>query len=326
MNFLRLKIPTQVKLCTYLFQSHRNLKIVSTSSNMSWMDSWSRPSKHSAVPPPLYLTAREGVPYCLTCGRVMNTKKATKKSNNEVKYCSDRCRNRKPGKLDKKIEQTIVALLDQQKESGLEKTGAKDRFVKGDHRIIVTCDEIEEIVFGSRFDPEKVYGRRKNRKIRAIGGANADAEWKTVDMESSEDSASEDVPPQPMDNKIGPIIRPPQTESDVNFSIGGERGRAERTEESASDIQKKNDGQRQAEEREMVRRAARRAVVFGFVVEQPLETVSSQASKGSKHKKSVSWEENVAKEPIKRKCEALMQGSVVEPSFAKGNWSIRWRE
>ncbi|KAM0138128.1 hypothetical protein ACHAO1_003596 [Botrytis cinerea] len=293
---------------------------------MSWMDSWSRPSKHSAVPPPLYLTAGESVPYCLTCGRVMSTKKASKKTNNEVKYCSDRCRSRKPGKVDKKIEQAIVALLDQEKDSGLEKTGAKDRFVKGDHRIVVTCDEIEEIVFGSRFDPEKVYGRRKNRKSRAIGGSNADAEWKTVDMESSEDSASDDAPHEPVNTMNGPMIRPPQAESDVNFSIGGERGKAERTEESAADLQKKVDGQKQAEEREMVRRAARRAVVFGFIVEQPPETNSSQAFKGSKHKRTTSWEENVVKEPIRRKCEALMQGSVVEPSYAKGNWSIRWRE
>ncbi|KAK6615686.1 hypothetical protein H4I95_00838 [Botrytis cinerea] len=192
---------------------------------MSWMDSWSRPSKHSAVPPPLYLTAGESVPYCLTCGRVMSTKKASKKTNNEVKYCSDRCRSRKPGKLDKKIEQAIVALLDQEKDSGLEKTGAKDRFVKGDHRIVVTCDEIEEIVFGSRFDPEKVYGRRKNRKSRAIGGSNADAEWKTVDMESSEDSASDDAPHEPVNTMNGPIIRPPQAESDVNFSVGAKGGK-----------------------------------------------------------------------------------------------------
>ena len=27
-----------------------------------------------------------------------------------------------------------------------------------------------------------------------------------------------------------------------------------------------------------------------------------------------------------RKAEALMNGMVVEPSFAKGNWAIRWRE
>lgn len=28
----------------------------------------------------------------------------------------------------------------------------------------------------------------------------------------------------------------------------------------------------------------------------------------------------------RRKCEAVMNGKAVEPSFAKGSWSIRWRE
>ncbi|KAM3066688.1 hypothetical protein ACMFMG_002398 [Clarireedia jacksonii] len=300
---------------------------------MSWMDSWSRPTKHAAVPPPLYLTAGESVPYCLTCGRVMNSKKTNKKPNNEVKYCSDRCRNRKPGRLDRKIEQAILALLSNQEGCAFEKTDAKNRFVKGDHRIIVSCDEIEEVVFGSRFDPTKVYGRRKNRKSRAITGPNGEGEWRTVDMESSEDSESDDPPPEVQgQSKPGPMIRPPQNQSEVNFSVGGERGKAERVEESAADLQKKMEGQKQAEEREMIRRAARRAVVFGLTVEQPSAPVPTQVSKGAKHKKSASREEGSVTEPepepepAKRKCEALMNNVVVEPSFAKGNWSIRWRE
>jgi DNA polymerase III gamma/tau subunit len=209
-----------------------------------------------------------------------------------------------------------------------EKTDAKNRFVKGDHRIIVTCDEIEEFVFGSRFDPTKVYGRRKNRKSRAITGPDGEREWRSVDMESSEESESEDSPAEVKEqSKPGPMIRPPQNQSEVNFSVGGERGKAERVEESAADIQKKMDGQKQAEEREMVRRAARRAVVFGLTIEQPSTAIPpSQVSRGSKHKKSASREEESVPEPAKRKCEALMNNVVVEPSFAKGNWSIRWRE
>jgi hypothetical protein len=46
----------------------------------------------------------------------------------------------------------------------------------------------------------------------------------------------------------------------------------------------------------MVRSAARRGVVFGFLV-----------GEGSEER---------------RKCEAVMNGIVVEPSFAKGDWSI----
>jgi hypothetical protein len=37
-------------------------------------------------------------------------------------------------------------------------------------------------------------------------------------------------------------------------------------------------------------------------------------------------DKNRSESEARRKCEALMNGSVVEPSFAKGNWAIRWRE
>merc|ERR1712093_536394 len=43
-----------------------------SSIRMSWMDSWSRPKKHSATPPPLYLTVGSSVPYCHSCGRVIS--------------------------------------------------------------------------------------------------------------------------------------------------------------------------------------------------------------------------------------------------------------
>ena len=58
----------------------------------------------------------------------------------------------------------------------------------------------------------------------------------------------------------------------------------------------------------MVRRAARRAVVFGLAADDAGDATL----------------QNVADQ--RRKCEAVMHGQVVEPSFAKGNWSIRWRE
>jgi hypothetical protein len=49
----------------------------------------------------------------------------------------------------------------------------------------------------------------------------------------------------------------------------------------------------------MVRKAARRGCAFGFTVEGEEE---------------------------KKKCEAVMKGVVVESSFAKGEWGVRWRE
>lgn len=110
--------------------------------------------------------------------------------------------------------------------------------------------------------------------------------------------------------KLLPRVRPPQSQSDVNGSIGGEKGWSERIEETPEMLLKRREGQKRAEEREMVRCAARRAVVFGLLP----QGVNAAEGTGKKD------------EGGKRLCEALMNGAVVEPSYAKGNWSIRWRE
>lgn len=231
--------------------------------------------------------------------------------------------------MDRKIEKAIASLLNSEEGSGLEKTAAKTRTVKGDHRIIVTCDEIEEIIFGSRFDPEKVYGRRKNRKRRAIADPNA--EWKSVDMEGStgdEGPAADDQSATESDEDLDEVggvrIRPPQAESDVNFSVGGDRGRAEKIEESVEDLEKRRQGAKRAEEREMVRRAARRSIVFGLEVPKR-EPSNHKQSKGKARNKGQQDQNDESTTEI-RKAEAIMNGIVVEPSFAKGNWSVRWRE
>jgi hypothetical protein len=45
---------------------------VQKAAKMSWMDSWSRPSKSQATPAPYYLLpGGESTPYCKTCGRVI---------------------------------------------------------------------------------------------------------------------------------------------------------------------------------------------------------------------------------------------------------------
>jgi hypothetical protein len=295
---------------------------------MSWMDSWSRPTKSQAVPAPFYLTDVD-TPYCHTCGRVIGSRKSQKKIETEVKYCSERCRRNKPKPKDREIEQKIVALLDGKEDSGIEKTAAQGRLIKGDRRLIITCDEIEEAVFGSRYDPSKVFGRRKNRATRAIGGKPG--EWTSVDMEDESSDDPEELQPVSDDGtpSAGTHIRPPQLESDVNFSVGGERGHQEKIEETPEALAKRLEGQKRAQEREMVKRAARRAVVFGFALleghlAEPVEEEDGRKPKKAKSKKAALSEPKPV--ATRRMCEALMIGNVVEPSFAKGNWSIRWRE
>jgi hypothetical protein len=112
----------------------------------------------------------------------------------------------------------------------------------------------------------------------------------------------------------GGKVRPPQTKSDVNGSVGGEKGWAERSEETEDMKAKRKEGQRRAEEKEMVKRAARRGCAFGFVVQ-------GENSRDTPFKSDAKVDGEVRK-----KCEAVMKGVAVEASFAKGEWGIRWRE
>ena len=230
------------------------------------MDSWSRPNKSSATPPPLYLTSND-VKYCTACGRVIGTRRSHKQ-NEVIKYCSDGCRKRRLGPVDKKIDRTILSLLLGEKESGIDQIDTKCRVRKGDHRTVIFCGEIERIAFDRPQPPSK-----KDEDPEGVS--------------DFEEGGDEDLDPAELQGK-----RP---------NPGGPGSK-----------EKQQEGQKRAEEREMVRRAARRAVVFGFPVEKAYDGPAA-------HPKSENSEE-------KRKCEALMSGQVVEPSFAKGDWAIRWRD
>ena len=267
----------------------------------------------------------------------------TQSGNAVVKYCSDRCRHKKPGSIDRKIEDTFVALLEGKDADARNGDGdaagptskVRRKVAKGDGRVLVECGTVEELVFGSRHDPEKVFGRRKNRATRAL--AIDDGDWKSVDMEDTDgntdgsledrDDESGGVQVEGQRNTVGPTIRPPQMASDVNGSVGGERGWAERKEETAEELEKRKAGQRRVEEREMVRRAGRRACAFGLRMMGTLDAAREDVPKGKSRRdkgQDVNSQPNVLER--RRKCEAVMSGAVVEASFAKGDWAIRWRE
>ncbi|KAK7743543.1 hypothetical protein SLS53_004077 [Cytospora paraplurivora] len=303
---------------------------------MSWMDSWSRPSKSQATPAPFYLLpGGESTPYCHSCGRVINSRRNTKSAAEDkaagkspIKYCSSSCRAHKPGKLDREIESVFVRFLSGEDKPGAHdqepkrahkpKKGASGKKTKGDARILVSCDEVERRLFGPGDGEPVSSGSEEGRP--SVDGHEDDSEIQdqTTQLQPNhvqyseqstgtlDDPAAEDVPYIDGDVlarlsiRSGTRIRPPQSVSEVNGSVGGEKGRAEKIVETDEMLEKRRQGQRKAKQREMVRCAARRGVVFGFVTE-------------------VEGEE-------RRKCEAVMNGKVVEPSFAKGNWAIRWRE
>lgn len=181
--------------------------------------------------------------------------------------------------MDKKIDKTVLALLLGQENSGLHTTDAKSKYRKGDHRIVITCDEIERIAF--------------DRKIEAAVPGQVDEDF---------ESDNDDLP----------------TSMEVDEKSADETAEAHK----ADALEKQKAGNKRAREREMVRRAARRAVVFGFPLDQAESERPQSRGKGA----SKANQEALPEDAPRRKCEALMNGQVVEPSFAKGNWSIRWRE
>lgn len=323
------------------------------------MDSWSRPSKHAATPPPLYLLpGGYSTPYCHSCGRVIGSRKIqTAKSGRDiVKYCSERCRHRKPDETDRTIEDMFVSLLNgeaemihsKDREISLRK---KDKAVplvkkvKGDSRVTVLCSTVEELVFGSRYDSEKVFGRKKNRAKRGTPDAG---QWKSVDMEDNTPPTYDDTPKGLSDSKEqysdtlqseheslstfgAGKARPAQDVSDVNFSVGGERGWVEKIEETEELKQKRLEGRRRADEREAIRRAARRLCAFGVVSYREGEQEKENGVAGGKQTRMVvsrNQPRDMAERTEQRKkCEAVLkEGTVVEASFAKGEWGIRWRE
>lgn len=327
------------------------------------MDSWSRPSKHAVIPPPLYLLpGGEATPYCHSCGRVIDSRKSqTSKSKTVVKYCSERCRHNKPASIDRQIEDTFVALLNGNDPPQLSTStdtpslpvppkAPQKKKIKGDPRLTISCTTVEVLVFGSRHDPEKVFGRKRNRARR---GAADDEEWKSVDMVAGAPSAEMDTGDTASEGstrqseeltresdggdngtKTSALfgagkVRPPQSEWDVNGSVGGEKGWAERTEETEETIAKRKEGDMWAHRREMVRCAARRGCAFGFVgggEPDNREEAAGTKKKGRKKMMDAEEDEGAEQTERRRKCEAVMNEQVVESSYAKGEWGIRWRE
>lgn len=328
---------------------HPHGKVPSRSIKMSWMDSWSRPSKSQATPAPFYLLpSGEATPYCHSCGRVIGSRRQVNAANSTpVKYCSTRCRSQKPGKLDREIEDAFVRLLNGQEDpnvkgggvgrssegkgAGATKSqikGLKDtkKKQKGDPRILVPCSAVERLVFGhhgqdSENDDSHSEPEEPNQEVQQHLAVSDDA---NISIRDLDDPAGVTAPHTDGDVlartsvRSGTRIRHPQSVSEVNGSVGGEKGRAERIEETDEMLEKRKKGQRRAKEREMVRCAARRGVIVGFAVKSE--------DSGVGQRRNAEANEDESKEVRKRKCEAVVLGKVVEPSFAKGDWAIRWRE
>jgi hypothetical protein len=322
----------------------------------------------SPAPPPYYITSVTPPAYCHTCGRIISSKrtnpsKKTEPSNNSStktapKFCSERCKRHKPSlspaSAEVHVEKALVALLENRPPPPpyksvsaipgheTEAEPAKPPPLsaprkKGESRVLLPLSILEEAVFGPRSDPERAYGRRRNRAFR---GVREDGQWRSVDMEGdSENENGGAVRPEPIDTWSGAEdfegedleieggVKLAQKGWDDDDEVVDGGGEAETPELEA----RRRAGQKKAEEREFIRCVVRRAVVFGLEV-AGWEEVGGGAGSGKKGKKGkgrgVEEDEEAAETEAKprRKCEAIMAGQVVEPSFAKGDWAVRWRD
>lgn len=183
------------------------------------------------------------------------------------KYCSDRCRREKPNpgrSMESNIEMAFVRLLG-----------------GGREKRIVNCEEVQNVVFGmtrrrAEEEQEKDDGDDDdNDDEERVGLLDAAGQGKE---QGSDDSDGVRLPCRTED---GPATTT-TTRSKMDKAPHSTRG---------------GWGMHKAKEREMVRRAARRGVAFGFEMEGR-----------------------------RRRVEAVQGGRTVESSFAKGEWGVRWRE
>lgn len=152
-------------------------------------------------------------------------------------------------------------------------------------------------------DKHTNHDQNQEQQQRSDGEASNDNGGVPLSIIASEQQLDPDVVAR-LSVRSGTRMRPSQDVSEVNGGIGGEKGVKERISESESMLAKRKEGQKRADERELVRCAARRGVAFGFL------TGTGKEDDGGE----------------RRLCEAVMLGKVVESSFAKGEWGVRWRE
>lgn len=211
-----------------------------------------------------------------------NTTQAPRKSHitqsTLQKYCSDRCRREKPRpgrSMEPTIEMAFVRLLGD-----------------GREKRIVNCEEVQNVVFSM--------ARR-----RAEGTEEQDNDDKRVGLldaagRGKEEQGSDDSDDDATEDEDGGVRLPcgteerPATATTTTTTTTIMRSKMDKAPRST----REEWGMDKAKEREMVRRAARRGVAFGFEIE----------------------------EGRRRRVEAVQGGRRVESSFAKGEWGVRWCE
>ena len=179
------------------------------------------------------------------------------------KYCSDRCRRERPRpapSTEKDIERAFVRLLG-----------------GGEERRIVKCEEVERVIF---------------TKTRTDDGSCSE-EVELSNADGLEEDGCSDVEEEAGDDGDDGGVRLPSNMEPPAAITTTMKPKSDKVPHRTP----REWGMQKAKEREMVRRAARRGVAFGFEMEEG-----------------------------RRSVEAVQSGRVVESSFAKGEWGVRWRD
>ena len=163
---------------------------------------------------------------------------------------------------------------------------------QGSSRRVVACGEVEARVFGNL---AQASGLNPSKDSKEFGG-EGQSDTAFSDQSSDEDDAGgvslgeSMAPTAPFKNK------PANLENSTPQQLGRQR----------------------AANREKVRQAARRGTIFGFLVQALEPTDTSLLSQQPKDPDSDRLR--------RRKVEAVQGGRIVEASFAKGPWGVRWKD
>ena len=158
---------------------------------------------------------------------------------------------------------------------------------------VVECGEVERDVFGKRGGDDGKGGEERG-------------------MEEKEEDEDDDDEDDDDEEGGGGVPLPPPSSSSSSSPTSTPTTKPTHT-LSTTTLTPQRRGLLKAQQREMVRQAARRGVAFGFEIEGK----EGEEGKGMGEKGEVVRS--------RRKVECVKGGRVVESSFAKGEWGVRWR-
>ncbi|KAF4549473.1 Hypothetical protein D9617_21g096940 [Elsinoe fawcettii] len=273
-----------------------------------------RPTKKAETPPPFYIThTTSSMPsYCYTCGRLVGSRKIknAKSAGTQSKYCSDKCKAHKPSasptSLDRVIEDALFHLLhdkaipevvaslpanvretyhhaapEEGKVKEVEDT-RKRSSRKGDHRVLVPCSLVETVVFGRESNVSRAQGRRRRAK---------DAKADVTETKVEEDGYDEEKLLATLgrlrvarEKEAASESEDESSDDDADDGVPLDAAPSGVTQEQLDE--KRIEGQKKAEQRERVRNACRRAVIFGL--REPVGENGSDDAEVKTHKKMAS--------------------------------------